>query len=457
MVHRVHDVTGLPPRPWSRRRFLKASSLATLGAMVPTAGWAAASRPRPAAQRTSQQATSTVRLLGQAGSGEERPITDFAVEFKDQTGTEVLIAPQPWQDLMTKIQADLASGAPTFDVFWSDLEFAYTVWPNLIPLNDLIAETNYPMDGFFPSVVAYGLNIGGQGDKRFGLPIMTDTQMVWHRPSLTGDTFPTTWDDFDALCRDLTAGDQYALGNAGDVPQGIGRFLSRYWSIPGTRLFDADWNPLINGEEGIAALEMYKRQALAYSPPGFQAWNYTDALNAFLVGQVAIHEGWPEAALPSLNNPDQSTLGEDWYAAAYPEGGSTQLVQHNLILFNHASDPRAAFDFMAYATNREQAARIINEYFVDTPRQDVWEQVLPTNAVAQKFYPGWSQAMSVARPFGRGLPQWVELFIAIGEAVTNVLAETQTVKEALDTTAARWKTSIDQARPDFPYEELAGI
>jgi ABC-type glycerol-3-phosphate transport system substrate-binding protein len=437
------DVTGLTGPRLSRRRFLGASGLVALGAMAP--------------RTVLGQEGSSVRLLGQAGSGEEPAIKDFAAEFQELTGTRVDIAPQPWDTLMTKIQADLAAGAPTFDVFWSDLEFAYTVWPVLLPLNDFIEASGYPMDGFFPSVANYGLGIGGQGDARFGLPIMTDTQLMWYRPSLVGDAFPTTWDDFDHLMADLTAGDQYGLGNSGVVAQGIGRFLGRYWSIPGARLLDEDWTPLINGEEGVFAMEQYKRQALAYSPPGFQAWEYTDALNAYLTGQVAVHEGWPEVALPSVTDPDRSTLGDDWGAAAYPEGGSTQLVQHNLILFNHATDPQAAFDFMAYCTNREQSARIITDYRVDSPRRDVWEEVLPADPVAQKFFPGWSDAMTVARPFARGLPQWIELFIAIGEAVSNVLAETQTAQEALDETARRWQASIDQAKPDFPYEEVAGI
>jgi ABC-type glycerol-3-phosphate transport system substrate-binding protein len=281
--------------------------------------------------------------------------------------------------------------------------------------------------------------------------------MCWYRSDKI-KTFPTTWDEFEQMLKDNTGGGKYALGNSGVVAQGIGRFLSRYWSIPGTTLLDADWNPKINGDEGVHAMEMYKRQATTYSPPGFQAWEYTDAVNAFLNGDVVLHEGWPEVMLPSLSDPTKNkTVGSNWGAAPYPEKGAAQLVQHNLILFKSSKNPQAAFDFMAFNTNKDAAKNIITKYRVDSPRKDAWEAVLPTDKLASTFYPGWSQAMALARPMARPLPQWLELQTAIGEAVQNVVAGKQQPKEALNETADRWKASIAKAKPSFPYEEVAGV
>jgi len=93
---------------------------------------------------------------------------------------------------------------------------------------------------------------------------------------------------------------------------------------------------------------------------------------------------------------------------------------------------------------------------VDSPRKDVWQQVLPTDPVAKKFFPGWSQAMSYARPFARPLPQWLELFIPIGEAVITTVAGKKKPKEALDDCAAKWRDAINKAKPKFPYRELPG-
>ncbi len=463
----------------NRRRFLQLSGLAVGGGLLaacapptPTASPAGGATSAPAAAPTTAPPTTapaqptaaaagqgavTIALLGQAGSGEERVLRDNAAAYQQAKGVTVNLNPQPWETLMEKIQADIRSSSPTYDIFWSDLEFAYTLYPNLLPLNDLIQQSNYAMDGFFPSVTRNGEGIGGQPGVRYGLPIMTDTQMCWYRSDKI-KTFPSTWDDFEQMLKEYTGGGKYALGNAGVVAQGIGRFLSRYWSIPGTTLMDQDWNPKINGDEGVHAMEMYQRQATNYSPPGFQAWEYTDAVNAFLNGDVLLHEGWPEVMLPSLTDPTKNkTVGDNWSAAPYPEKGSAQLVQHNLILFKSSKNAQAAFDFMAYNTNKDMAKSIITKYRVDSPRQDVWQQVLSSDKVANTFYPGWSQAMSVARPVARPLPQWLELQTALGEAVTAVVAGQQSAKDALDQTADRWKVSIAKGKPTFPYQEIAGV
>lgn len=457
MQDRYPSATGLP---WhlTRRGLLRFGALAAIGGSAAAAGLLSHEGPAQGAGPNYKSLSYTkapVTLLGQAGSGEERVLVDGAKAFTQKTGVDVKINPQPWTTLMEKIQADIRSGSPTYDIFWSDLEFAYTLWPRLLPLNDFIRESNYPMDGFFPTVKAYGEGIGGQQGVRYGLPIMTDTQLCWYRTDKI-KTFPTTWDEFDRMLKESTGGGKYGLGNAGVVEQGIGRFLSRYWSIPGTTLLDAEWNPRINGAEGVHALEMYRRQA-KYSPPGAQAWEYTDAVNAFLNGDVAVHEGWPEVMLPWLNDPSKNkAVGTNWGAAPYPEHGAAQLVQHNLILFRTSKNPKAAFDFMAASTNKQRARAIITQYKVDSPRKDVWQEILPSDPIAQKFFPGWSQGMAAARPFARPLPQWLELYIPLGEAVTTTVAGKKTPKEALDECAARWRDSINKAKPKFPYRELAG-
>jgi ABC-type glycerol-3-phosphate transport system substrate-binding protein len=112
---------------------------------------------------------------------------------------------------------------------------------------------------------------------------------------------------------------------------------------------------------------------------------------------------------------------------------------------------------MAFNTNKDMAKSIITKYRVDSPRQDVWQQVLASDKVSGTFYPGWSQAMSVARPVARPLPQWLERQTALGEAVTAVVAGQQSPKEALDQTADRWNASIAKGKPNLPYQEIAGV
>src|SRR5947209_3993974 len=133
----------ISPTGLSRRRFLRLSGATALSGLLAACASNLAPPAQPAAKstqpagNTAQPAANTaqpaqsgtassISLLGQAGSGEERVLKDAAVEFKSKNSVDVRINPQPWETLMEKIQADIRSGTPTYDIFWSDLEFAYT-------------------------------------------------------------------------------------------------------------------------------------------------------------------------------------------------------------------------------------------------------------------------------------------------------------------------------------------
>lgn len=456
MVLQSSSINGDPPVLMERRRFLRllgmsaAGALAACGGSETETGRAPGTLAASGAPGTAAEDVPRVRLLGQAASSEEPAIRKFADEFD---AASVQVDFQPWDTLMPKIQADLAAGTPTFDIFHSDIEFAYTIWPDLLPLNELIEEAAYPLDGFFPNVLAYGDGLGGQEGVRFSLPITADTQLAWYRTDEV-DEFPDNWAAFESLLREFTGGGRYALAVPGVPAQQVARFLVRYWSIEGARLLSEDWRPLISGDEGVSALEMYVRQVQQFAPPGVQAWELTDAGNAFFQGDAVVCENWPEIMLPGLTDPSKSTIGENWMPAAFPEGGTGNLTQHSLMIMKSTSNPDAAFDFVAHCTAPEQAERQITEFRSDSARQEVWGEVHDDDPALRKFFPVWGEQMALARPFAPGLPQWLELFIALGEGVSKAMAGERTAKEALDEVAETWTRAIAQARPEFPYQEF---
>ena len=69
---------------------------------------------------------------------------------------------------MPKLEADLAAGTAQYDFFCNDIEFQYTIYPSLLPINDLIAERGYDMEGFFEPIYTYGkeLPVGRKGALR---------------------------------------------------------------------------------------------------------------------------------------------------------------------------------------------------------------------------------------------------------------------------------------------------
>jgi multiple sugar transport system substrate-binding protein len=390
----------------------------------------------------------TIRMLSQGGGAYEVPVTQYAKEFEELTGAKVEFDWAPWESLMPKLQADLASGSPQLDIFLNDIEFQYTVWPNLQPLGDLIEEHDYNMDGFFEPVYKYGGNVANQG-KRFGIPIMANVAVIFYRTDMI-DEFPTTWDGYDQLLADLKAetGKQ-PLGFAGVTAQLVKLFLARYWSM-GDPLLTKDWQPLINSENGVRALTMLKDFALNYAPDGVLAWDNPDGCNAFRAGDVMVLESWPSFCLESFEQDDSPVKGK-WSMAKYPEGGTGNFVQHNAVILDSSQNKDAAFEFIAYITDSQQQKESALEHLVDPARKPLYND----EELVEEFpwYPAYAEVLDAGKSFAPGVPQWLEMFIAVGEAASLALSEQKSPQEALDEVAAKWTELFEQNPMDFEYVE----
>lgn len=392
----------------------------------------------------------TLRGLGQAGTSWNPAVEQFAKDFNAKTGATVEWDMQPWEQLMPKLQADLTAGTPTYDFYCADIEFQYTIYPALLPINDLITASGYDMDGFFEPIYKYGEGVaGGQASVRYGLPMTVGASWIFYRTDLISE-FPTTWADYDAMLAEQTKDGKYGLSFAGVTAQLIKLFLARYWSR-GAKLLSPQWEPLINGEEGVAALQQLFDEMKAYSPPGILGWDNPDASNAFLNGDVAVLEGWSSFILPSLDDPDASKVVGKWNVARYPENGTGNFTQHNFCIFNTSKNQQAAFDYMAYCTGPETAMAVLNDFDTESPRKTVWLD--PATLEAQPYLSTVVDLYDVGKPFTPGLPQWLELFIGLGEGLSSAMSEQSSPQDALNDVANKWKELIEQAPPDWEYSE----
>ncbi|MGD9711944.1 MAG: extracellular solute-binding protein [Thermomicrobiales bacterium] len=430
----------------SRREMLK---VAGAGAGAAALGGGLGMRSVPARAQGAYDGV-TIRGLGLAGTAWNPAVEAFGAEFSEQTGATVEWDFQPWEQTMPKLQADLAAGTAQYDFFCNDIEFQYTIYPSLQPLNEMIEASGYDMEGFFEPIYTYGEGVaGGQEGVRYGLPMRVGASWVFYRTDLI-EEFPTTWADYDALLAEQTSGDQYGLAFAGVTAQLIKLFLARYWST-GAALLGPDWTPQINGEEGVASLQMLLDQMKAYSPPGILGWDNPDASAAFLNGDVAVLEGWASFILPNLDDPEASQVVGNWNVAKYPENGSGNFTQHNFAIFNTSQNQQAAFDYIAYCTDLENAARVLNEFQEESPRKGVW--TAPETLETQPYLSAVVDAYDVGKPFTPGLPQWLELFIGLGEGLSSAMSEQQSPQDALDDVAESWSELIEQAPPDWEYSE----
>ena len=121
----------------SRRDMLKIAG-ATGGAAA--LGGFGAMRPGTIRAQAGEYDGVTIRALGLAGTAWNPAVEQFAKDFQADTGATVEWDFQPWEQTMPKLQADLAAGTPQYDIFCNDIEFQYTIYPSLLPLNGLIED-----------------------------------------------------------------------------------------------------------------------------------------------------------------------------------------------------------------------------------------------------------------------------------------------------------------------------
>jgi multiple sugar transport system substrate-binding protein len=446
----------------TRREFMRLASLAggaaLLGACVPvqpTAAPQATEAPQAAAPTAAPAAGKkyegvVLRGLGQGGTAYEPFLKVIAQEFEAATGAKIELDGQPWEQLMPKLQADLSSGQPNYDFFWGDIEFQYPTYPYLLPINDMITKYNYDMEGFFEPVYKYGEGVvGGLAGVRFGLPIRVGACWVFYRTDLI-DQFPTTWADYETMLKDLTSGSQYGVAFAGVAAQLVKIFLARYWS-QGDPLMTTDWKPLINSEKGVKAADMMLTAVKNYAPPGMLGWDNPDASQAFLNGDVAVLEGWASFILPDLDNPDKSKISGKWSVAQFPEKGSGNFTQHNMIIMEKSPNPDAAFEYIAACTGPENAKRLLMEFGEESPRKSIWSD---SDVLAQKpFLTAVAAGYENAKPFTPGVPQWLEMFIGLAEGLSAAMSEQESPQQALDNVAQKWTDLIAQAKPAWEYKE----
>jgi len=317
-------------------------------------------------------------------------------------------------------------------------------------MNPMIQKTGYDMKGFFDPVYKYGEGVaGGLKGQRFGLPIRIGACWVFYRTDLIKE-FPKTWDAYYKLLAEQTTGGKYGVAFAGVPAQLIKEWLARYWS-QGKPLMTEDWKPLINGPEGLKAVNMMIEALDKYAPPGMLGWDNPDASKAFLNGDVAVLEGWASFILPDLQNPEKSKVVDKWSVAQFPEKGTGNLTQHNMDVFKASKNVDAAFDYVCYCTATQQAKPLMLDFKEESPRQVVWSD--PDVLKVWPFAPEVEKQYAVGKPFTPGLPQWLELFLALAEGLSSAMSKQAQPQAALDTTAKKWTDAINQAKPTFPYKE----
>jgi multiple sugar transport system substrate-binding protein len=352
--------------------------------------------------------------------GDETLFLENTKKFTDQTGVQVTVNSESWEDLRPKTATAAAIGSgPDIVLAWSDDPHKFA--SRCVDLTDLATYLGEKYGGWWPIVEKYGR------DQKTGnwiaMPIGGSGNRFVHRKSWVNEAgyemVPKDLDGFLAMCRKLKANGHpvgFALGNAtGDANSWC------HWVVwtHGGALLDENDRVTINSPETIAALKYAKELADTFIP-GAASWLDPSNNKAFLAGEISGTGNGISIYYAAKNSQDAAVkaMAEDIYHAAMPIGPAGRPTERALIvnsmIFTHTKYPNAAKEYLRFMMEQEQYEPWL------TASIGYWNHPL-------KAYDGaaiWS-ADPKHEPYKHVLAdaQWDSYKGSIGEASAAVLAD----------------------------------
>jgi multiple sugar transport system substrate-binding protein len=261
----------------------------------------------------------TVRISLVEGEQDERGLQDLESQIEAETGINIELTTLEINALAESNDQNLRADQSNFDImhvlgFWVAGQVGAGLFEEL---TDWVADpSRTPADYDFGDFPEGQLGYTGYfdvetgefgGDDLYLIPgIHTDTVMLFYRKDLldaAGIEVPTTWDEYVEAAAALTAGDVAgsAMVGANDVSAFLVDWYSRFQGMGGTLVTgskgDGTMEVHFDSPEGVAALQNMI-DLLPSSPSAVTTYGFTEALDQFMAGKVAMWPAWTAIAGP---------------------------------------------------------------------------------------------------------------------------------------------------------------
>ncbi len=195
-----------------------------------------------------------------------------------------------FKDRQAKLTAALAGGTlPEVALLSSQYATSLPAEGLMASLDDVVAALG-GANSFYPVSLSLAMYQGHY----YSLPYSTIPVVLWYRKDLLGKQGlkpPQTWEDLQKTSKALTeqgAGKYFGLG----IPYGRGEWTEEAFRIialwpAGGKVLDASDHVVFNSPETVKALSFYK-SLYPYAPTGSETWGYTETMNSFVSGSVAM-------------------------------------------------------------------------------------------------------------------------------------------------------------------------
>jgi multiple sugar transport system substrate-binding protein len=343
----------------SRRRFLETSTGLTLGSWLGAGTfWAAPAQGQDPNFVPEPGAKLRVLRWSRFVQGDIDTYLANAKKFTEQTGVEVRVDSEGWEDVRPKAAVAANTGAGP-DIVLSTNDDANLYPDKLLDVSDLCDYLGHKYGGWYPACEAY---LRPDGKHWIGVPLGGTGALLVYRKSRVQaagfDAFPVDTAGFLKLFQALKAKGTpggMALGNAtGD--SGWTHWL--IWAF-GASLVDKDSRVVINSPQTVQALE-YARELYPNFVPGTLSWLDPNNNKAFLDGQVSVTNNGISIYYTAKTSADAKLveLAKDIYHAPFPIGPAGVPTEYHLffnqMIFKHTKYPNAAKQFLRFMMEREQ-------------------------------------------------------------------------------------------------------
>ncbi len=383
-------------------------------------------------------------------------------KFTEETGIKVEVDQLQYLAMRQKQTLELTKPKGDYDllayVVFSKAD--YVAADQIEPLarffmNPKLADPNYEPEDL---IDGYVQNIGVAGGKKgylpgptgalFGIPFGSETSVLGYRKDIFDKhnlKVPETYDELlETACKIKTL----EPGMAGLTSRGAsGHQTSHAYLLHlaplGGRVYDDQWNPIINNDAGVKAGEALKK-ILECGPEGGTSFGFAEMKNAFLQGKAAMFLDSTVIA-GEVNDPAKSKIVGKVGWALHPKGvrRGSQTGGFGIAIPKNAQSKEAAFLLMQWLTSKRVDKLIALEG--GNPSRFSTHADADVNA---KFphMKVFGEALKYADPDWRPIiPTWGEVNKELGTILNKAMTGEMTVKAALDEVAKRARAIQEKA------------
>lgn len=369
--------------------------------------------------------------------------------------------------LRQRMTTDIATGGGQFDVMTIGT-YEVPIWAErgwLTPLDELPSEYN---EEDLLASVRDGLSHDGT---LHALPFYAESSMMYYRQDLFDKagiemSEQPTWEEVREWAGKLHGSQEGLAGICLRGKPGWGEnmaFVSTLVNTYGGRWFDEEWNPELNSEEWVNAIQFYVDLLNDYGPPGASSNGFNENLALFSRGNCAM---WVDAtsAAGKLYDGNESDVADSLGFAPAPVAetpkGSHWLWSWALAIPASSEKKDAALEFITWATSQEYIELVgETEGWTSVPpgtRESTYANEQYTEAAP--FADFVLKAIKDADPTDStlepnpyvgvqfvGIPEFQSIGTQVGQSIAAALTGDTTVEQALDSAQRATERTMQRA------------